>query len=269
MEPPKRQPSQLHKWVTCLIIHQNDAHHVLDTWLRYGDLDVNNQGFPQEYANLTKGSNVPSVNGGILWPDGVNKVIYLYGGEYAPGSPPDSFDLWFYDIIYNTWNVSKPSTSDPGDIQRASYGAGTIDDVGRGYYYGGWLSSANVPGWNGPAVALSNMLTYDMIKKAWTNSSGPDSTPRAEGVMLYIPASDAGMLVYFGGVQAPSNNGSWIGVGMENILIYDIANQKWYSQTATGQVPAMRRRFCAGATWAEDRSSYNMCVTQTAVALLL
>jgi hypothetical protein len=40
--------------------------------------------------------------------------------------------------------------------------------------------------------------------------------------------------------------------------LYDIANSKWYSQNATGQIPEKRRRFCAGATWAADGSSYNI-----------
>ncbi|KAK1975755.1 hypothetical protein LZ30DRAFT_786055 [Colletotrichum cereale] len=43
------------------------------------------------------------------------------------------------------------------------------------------------------------------------------------------------MLIYFGGNQDLSANG-----------------------TATGQVPEMRRRFCAGVTWAPDQSSYNI-----------
>lgn len=37
-----------------------------------------------------------------------------------------------------------------------------------------------------------------------------------------------------------------------------VGDGKWYTQTATGNVPANRRKFCAGATWAEDQSSYNI-----------
>lgn len=40
----------------------------------YADFDVNNDGMPQEYNNLTKPASIPSVNGGILWEDKVNKV---------------------------------------------------------------------------------------------------------------------------------------------------------------------------------------------------
>jgi hypothetical protein len=41
-------------------------------------------------------------------------------------------------------------------------------------------------------------------------------------------------------------------------MLYDIVNNKWYTQNATGQIPEMRRRFCGGAAWAADYSSYNI-----------
>lgn len=45
---------------------------------------------------------------------------------------------------------------------------------------------------------------------------------------------------------------------MTKIFLYDIAEGKWYQQNATGQIPENRRKFCAGATWAQDQSSYNI-----------
>lgn len=166
---------------------------------------MNNQGFPQEYDNLTKNSTVPSVNGGVLWPDPVNKWLYLYGGEYN-GPASDQFTMWAYDIINDAWSVPQ---ADVSSISRASYGAGTIDVNNRGWYYGGWLSSNSVPGWAGDRLAMSTMLSYNMSNYEFTNITGPDSNGRAEGVMLYIPASDNGILIYFGGVQTQPGNSTW------------------------------------------------------------
>jgi len=45
---------------------------------------------------------------------------------------------------------------------------------------------------------------------------------------------------------------------LQLIHIYDISSSKWYTQNATGLAPEPRRQFCAGATWADDHSSYNM-----------
>jgi hypothetical protein len=134
----------------------------------------------------------------------------------------------------------------------------SISERGEGYYYGGWNSNATTPGYTGDPIAVSNLVKYNMDTNVWTTSTGPDPTPRAEGVMVYLPASDGGLLVYFGGISQPYGNSTTVGVPMSTIFIYDIASSKWYNQTASGDVPDMRRRFCAGATWASDRSSYNM-----------
>ncbi|KAK5013024.1 hypothetical protein LTR39_003853 [Cryomyces antarcticus] len=97
-----------------------------------------------------------------------------------------------------------------------------------------------------------------MIGNVFTNNSGPDTTGRAEGVMVYLPASERGLLVYFGGILDPYKNGTTVGSAMSTIYIFDIVSNSWYTQTASGDIPQMRRRFCAGATWAEDQSSYNI-----------
>ncbi|KAI9730989.1 MAG: hypothetical protein M1834_005450 [Cirrosporium novae-zelandiae] len=225
--------------------------------LLYNDLDVMNDIMPQLYDNLTKNTSIPSVEGGILWADTVNKLFYLYGGDFYQ-SAPEEFTFWSYDVIYDQWNLS---TSDTTGLERASWGAGVaVDDIAKGYYYGGWLSNTSIPGWSGDAMATSNLLIYDMIENTWTNNSGPDTTPRAEGVMVYLPISDGGMLVHFGGISTPyaPENNTIVGENMSSIHLYDISSSKWYTQTATGNVPDQRRRFCAGATWAQDRSSFNI-----------
>jgi hypothetical protein len=179
----------------------------------YADFTVDNNGMPQEYKNLTKPANAPSVSGGIIWPDTVNKYFYLYGGEFQ--TSPQSFVTWQYDVIKDTWASLSADPTQSG-IQRAAWGAGVaIQDRGVGYYYGGWLTNTTIPTWGATPYALNTILSYDMIHNTWTNSSGPDLVGRAEGAMVYIPASDGGMLVYFGGIQTPTNNGSWIGQPMD------------------------------------------------------
>lgn len=230
-----------------------------NTWLLYSDLNssTGETAMPQQYANLTKGSSVPSVSGGILWADEVNKVFHLFGGEYQ--SSPEDFTFWTYDTVLDQWNETNDYQSNVNSIQRVSFGAGTVaQELGLGFYYGGWLSNQSVPGWTGPPMATSHLIRYDMTRGDLNNSTGPDDIGRAEGVMLYLPASDGGLLVYFGGIEDPYANGSFIGANMSTIHIFDIASSKWYTQSAVGEVPDARRRFCAGATWADDYSSYNI-----------
>lgn len=188
-----------------------------------------------------------------MWADDINKRFYLFGGEYYQ-TPTADFILLSYDVINDNWDsFGPPSTA----IIAPAWGAGvSISERGEGYYYGGWNSNTTTPGYTGDPDAVSSLIKYDMDSNSWTTNAGPDAIGRAEGVMVYIPASDRGLLIYFGGIT--QNNGTTAGSPMDTILIYDVASSKWYTQTASGDVPEMRRRFCAGATWAQDRSSYNM-----------
>ncbi|KAH6672320.1 hypothetical protein B0J14DRAFT_618002 [Halenospora varia] len=229
---------------------------ITNPWLLYNDLDVvgAKSGMPQLYANWTHNSTIPSVSGGILWPDSVNKRLYSYGGDNPAGTPVEISQFLSYDIARNQWDAfGTPS------VQSVSWGGGVgVSELGKGFVLGGWLSNNSVPGWIGDPVATSNLIQYDMDQKLWKNSSGPDTTPKAEGVMVYLPASDSGLLVYFGGIIAPSGNSTTIAANMSTIHIFDISGGKWYTQTAVGTIPQARRRFCAGAAWSPDRSSYNI-----------
>jgi hypothetical protein len=132
--------------------------------LLYNDLDELSGGMPEQYPNLTKNNSIPNVAGGILWQDEVNKVFWLYGGEFS--SAPEPFQLWGYDLILNQWNLSSAPSS---PIQRVSYGAGVaISESGRGFYYGGYLNNLTNPLWNGPQIATSN-LSYSI----WMETRSP------------------------------------------------------------------------------------------------
>ncbi|CAK7234886.1 hypothetical protein SEUCBS140593_009098 [Sporothrix eucalyptigena] len=232
-----------------------------NTWLLYQDLDHDapDVGMPQIYANLSKNSTIPDVNGGYLWGDEVNKYFYLFGGEYFQQTPVQGFLLYAYDIINNFWlQLDVPQTA---NIAPVSYGAGTaVSSRGEGYYYGGWLSNNSVFGWgaDNPPVATDGLVKYNFDKNSWTNITGPDTVRRAEGIMVFIPAGDGGMLVYLGGITDLYGNGTVTGQGLDTIFLYDVLSSKWYTQTASGTIPGDRRRFCAGVTWAEDQSSYNI-----------
>jgi hypothetical protein len=225
--------------------------------LLYQDLSaLTSSGMPPLFANLTSNISVPSVSGGVLWADNVNKRFYLFGGEYTDEQPKEVGKSYNYDALNRAWGVS-----DQPDIQSVSYGAGlSVSDRGEGYYYGGWLSNSSVPGWSGPAAMTGGLIKYAYDTDSWTNNTGPDDVGRAEGVMVYIPASDGGMLIYFGGTKDESRNGTVGWQDMGEIFVYDVLSSKWYTQNATGDIPGARRRFCGGVMWATDQSSYNMWV---------
>ncbi|XPS77663.1 hypothetical protein M3J09_009690 [Ascochyta lentis] len=232
-----------------------------NTWLLFSDLNASTPGLgqPPQYANLSKPADVPSVSGGILWPDEANKCFYQFGGEFTAG-PPSEFSMHTYDVLLDQWNLTGNTAAGVSTTQRAAYGAGThIEGLGLGFYLGGWMSNHTSPDWNGPAVATADLIRFEYNTGLLYNTSGPeDNVGRAEGQMVYLPVSDSGLLVYFGGIEDQHQNGTAAPANMSSIHIYDVASSKWYTQTASGSIPEARRQFCAGVTWADDQSSYNV-----------
>lgn len=141
----------------------------------------------------------------MLWPDQVNKLFYLFGGAYADSEVPDVNSLWSYDTIYNNWTKITPDGTQLA-IKWPFLGASDVTDEGDAYYYGGYLSKDSTADWTGDAMMLNSLVKYDTKTNKWDNKTwqGP---PRAEGNLHYIPASQRGMLVHFGGLEqtAPGN----------------------------------------------------------------
>ncbi|KAI4954308.1 hypothetical protein J4E91_002020 [Alternaria rosae] len=223
-------------------------------WLLFSDLNTStvDAGMPMQSA-YSKPGHIPTVSGGYTWADETNKCFYQFGGEFAPGTSPMDFSMWTYDVLLNQWNTTE--TIGDKDPQRVSYGAGTqVESRGLGFYFGGWLSNKTTPGWNGPPMATTGLIRFDMSTGDLQNTTGPDETGRAEGQLVFLPVSDSGVLVYFGGIEDSYRNGSFDAT----IHIYDMASSKWYTQTASGDVPDTRRQFCADVTWPDDQSSFNI-----------
>lgn len=144
----------------------------------------------------------------MLWPDSTNKLFYLYGGEYNEVTDVQFFDtsMWYFDVIYNTWNQTSPSETQ-ASISWPAFGSGAVSEVGTAYYYGGYLNNKTVPRWgNTKPLMLNSLTSYDMNTRIWSNRTY-DATPRAEGTLHFLPVSGAGILVYFGGLQTDSNGG--------------------------------------------------------------
>ena len=177
--------------------------------LIYHNLDQVKNDMPAPYT-LSKASTVPSVIGGALWADNVNKVIYQYGGQFVDAAR--DFDTMFaYDTILNQWNETAVKSA---YRQRPAWGASAVaEDQGYAYYFGGWMSNNSTLGYSDQPRTSNRLIRFDMNNGEFSNvGTIPGGKGRAEGVLLYIPASDSGLLVYFGGVEAPYDNSTVVGV---------------------------------------------------------
>ena len=136
------------------------------------------------------------------------QTVFLFGGDYS-GEPQDFINLWFFDVMYNTWN--KPSSSDDSQsrVSWPAFGAGTVSDLGVAYYYGVYLSNQSDPKWAGDPFMLNSLTLFDMNTLTWSNHTYK-KTHRAEGTLHYLPASAHGMLVYLGGVETRNGNRTFV-----------------------------------------------------------
>lgn len=197
----------------------------LDTALLFSDLNssVPGLGQPSQYANLSKPSEIPSVSGGILWPDEVNKCFYQFGGAFTNGTPTE-FNMWTYDVLLDQWNQTGNKPAGVSATQRVAYGAGThIAGLGLGFYLGGYKNNQTDPNWTGPAIATPDLVRFEYTTGYLYNDSGPgDNVGRAEGQMVYLPISDSGLLVYFGGIEDPQQNGTSLPVSSNRLHLLRI-----------------------------------------------
>jgi hypothetical protein len=143
-----------------------------------------------------KNTSIPTIAGGTLWPDAVNSAFYPFGG-YFPESPPQKFVTRLYNAAQQAWF----STPAPDNISYVAYGMSALaEDAGVGYYLGGYHDNGTHEGWSSGRLYTSNLVSFDMNTRTYSNQSGPDQSVRGEGLMLFIPASTSGLLIYFGGV---------------------------------------------------------------------
>lgn len=115
-----------------------------------------------------------------------------------------------FDTIYNNWSVidNDPSLD---FIKAPSFGASAVDqNSGVAYSYGGFVrEGASNPRQGGGRTPARELVRYDMVQNQWKNVRVFENTARSSGALFYIPASDEGMLVYFGGVQFDDRNNSY------------------------------------------------------------
>lgn len=185
-----------------------------------------------------------------------------------PAPPPNS--VWQYDIDADEWSKASPK----GDsVQRVIIGTNVQSSKSQAYYLGGSI----VPKSDAAFLAIpfaqpyliQGLLEFDVSAVQFTNVSttGLDSegTVAAGFLALIESYGDEGILISFGGFKNTPGVAMDIGsdnlrnsifhVGhqvqymilanvlqrvMDTISIFDIANKKWYSQSATGDIPPWR-----------------------------
>jgi hypothetical protein len=158
-----------------------------------------------------KDGSVPSLAGGALWTDEINHVFYAFGGLFPDSSPTD-FNTWSYNTKLDSWSVVPTQGQHPTYV---AYGMGaTAPDTGVGYYLGGYHDNQTQKGWRDGRLYTSTLVEFDMVDRRYSNTSGPDNRGRGEGIMVFIPASTSGLLIFLGGVTQDPTTRNVSGVSL-------------------------------------------------------
>jgi hypothetical protein len=127
-------------------------------------------------------------------------------------------------------------------------------------------------------VTANTLITVNMStmrNETWSNNTLPGNIPgRINAELVWIPVSQSGVLIAIGGVLYSDAMTSGIGLTttqaaasnqtspsfMQTVPVYDIANNKWYMQQTSGDIPPQLTLFCSVMAAAADNSSYNIYI---------
>ncbi|KAL7627382.1 hypothetical protein AAE478_001575 [Parahypoxylon ruwenzoriense] len=229
------------------------------------------------------------IDGALLYND---DEFFLYGGLLRRTSrfdPPAADSVLGYEASQygtDTGSFRRGFINNelPGGMTRyvAYGGAANAPSENKAWYFGGYRSESWGPlyeytgnsSWDASNIS-DTLITLDMgdqQREVWTNDTLPQGTPsRASPSVVWIPVGPQGILVVLGGVSYP---GYGVGTGlgqslneaqskqdspgfMQNIDIYDIADDRWYRQPTIASPPQLAMG-CAVVATAQDYSSFNI-----------
>ena len=102
--------------------------------------------------------------------------------------------------------------------------------------------------------------TSDPAEPSWKNISNDNIPYFWGGRAQYVRYGSKGIVVSVGGKTLETISGQVPIRTMNNICVYDIAAEKWFPITATGDIPSARSKFCSALTATPDDSSFHMII---------
>ena len=225
-------------------------------------------------------SSFPHMKSPTLWLDESSNLIWFFNGEtsFITATDADPLSIWAFSPDKSgsgTWKENNSPTDDVFNNLTRSYGCGSTYSPTAGYCLGGYASEHTTPNYDGSGstLALGGMQIFDFADKSWSNISSAGASASGWNVwpvFQYVPAyGRSGVIVLVGGDTPTNQNDGNDASGQEplrpmsNVTVYDIYNQRWLSQTATGDVPMGRLEPCFVGAQGGDNSTYEMYTTQS------
>lgn len=150
---------------------------------------------------------------------------------------PDTWDLTVID-----W----PSTLSENSLPSGAKAVANVPKLGMTYMAG--------PQPTTDTYHPNELFAYNFTTGVFTRHEAPSKLWSSAS---FVPAGEKGMLVMIGGVE---RSDLATPIAMDEIHVYDIANDKWYLQPTTGRTPPDRAGNCAVVTSSSDGSTHQIHV---------
>lgn len=186
--------------------------------------------------------SAPLLNSQAIWTDESTNSFWIWGGEAADGTPPPPDQTWQFSADGNGggfWSLKPPSNPRIFNELSRPVGCAYTQGDGVGYCMGGLLTSqsnASV----GADTAVAGLVSFGMSSSVWTNTSVSPTLVNARAE--YAPFGPNGLILLLGGTPGDPASAP---VDFANITFYDPITKQFFSQQATGAIPAGRQRFCS------------------------
>jgi hypothetical protein len=193
----------------------------------------------------------------LWWIPKTSRILVFGGQPYTTTAN----SIWALNPDGNgagTWSQQYSSSDSIWKSLNWPYYGSIAASSTTGYSLGGGVLYGNM------LQAITGMVELDFESSQWSNitTAGQYSSSgmSTDGAAQFVPSfGKAGILVLLGGSAPLSSFDAGIKLrSMSNITIYDPSSKLWYSQTATGDVPASRSDICIVGAQSTNSSTYEM-----------
>ncbi|KAI1373689.1 hypothetical protein F4677DRAFT_215189 [Hypoxylon crocopeplum] len=199
----------------------------------------------------------PLLDQQIYWSDYSINTFYTWGGTAVGNDTPPEKELWLFNADGTgggTW-----SQVPQGDFRHFSQldrpvGSSFTQTTHAGYALGGQVTSKTDGSIqkNNPGYAVPGLVSYNFLTGQWANTSSTEYGDSGYGTSLngcgeYVPFGPNGLLLFFGGAEAPvdATKDTIVQVSWNKLYLYDPVKQKWYWQSTSGTRPPQVERACS------------------------
>lgn len=197
-----------------------------------------------------------------IFTDRQSETFYLWAGATLGDRGPDYSSLWRFTPDNRgggQWDTDAPSDQSVFISLEATESMAFASSHDAGFAFGGKVLDEDGKSQD---VSALGFVMFNFTTKDWAhNESVPysyDGSIWGASATFVEKYGSRGIIVILGGLQRAGQQASGH-INWDTIYMYDVAEQKWYSQKTSGPPPSGRHHHCAvGISSSDNDGSYEM-----------